>query len=142
MRFLIAPLLSFITRGSATPAEATLYDAVMHQSSRLVTKLIKAGADLEAADHKGQTALIFAATTDQFRIANKLLDAGANPFAVSDFGWTAGYAAQTSRLIRGPEFKALQVFKEKMRDCGYPLPGPDKPEIKEMVKQGKWPPKK
>ena len=121
--------------------KATLLDAVMDQNKRQVKRLIKKGADLEVTSLKDKTPLILAAVTDQFRIANILLDAGANPFAVSMFGWTAGYAAQTSRLARGPEYKALQIFKDKLRHKNYPVPGPEKDEIEAMVAEGNWPPK-
>lgn len=121
--------------------DATLITAVMDQNKRQVKRLIRNGADLEVSNQKETTPLILAAKTDQFRIAEILLNAGANPFAVSLFGWTVGYAAQTSRLIRGPEFKALQRVTAKIQECGYPMPGPDKPEIEKMVEQGNWPPK-
>lgn len=123
----------------ATRSES-LVDAVMNESDSRVAALIEQGAPLEETDHKGQTALIIAAKTDQFRIAEDLLAAGANPFAASTFGWTAGYAAQTSQLQRGPEFEALQRFTAALVQRGYPMPGPDKAEIKSMVQEGTWPP--
>lgn len=118
----------------------SLIEAVMIADPGEVERLIAAGAPLEQANHKGETPLIIAAKTDQFRIAETLLRAGANPFAVSQFGWTAGYAAQTSRLVRGPEFEAKARVAAELEARGYPVPGPDKPEIKQLVAEGKWPP--
>ncbi len=119
-----------------------LVDAVMMEDSSRVEQLIAEGAPLEEADHKGQTALIIAAKTDQFEIAELLLNAGADPFAVSQFGWTAGYAVQTSKLQRGPEFDARERVARLLEERGYPVPGPDKPDIKKMVASGNWPPQR
>jgi uncharacterized protein len=118
----------------------SLVDAVMNEDRAQVEALIDRGAPLEEKDHRGQTPLVIAAVTDQFRIAEILLQAGADPFAVDKFGWTAGYAAQTSALARGPEFEAKARFEAMLTQRGYPMPGPDKPEIKQMVADGNWPP--
>lgn len=124
------------------PSQAdTLIDAVMERDRPRVGELIAAGAQLEAVDLEGQTALVLAAKTDQFTIAEDLLKAGANPFAASQFGWTAGYAVQTSRIARGPEFEARARVAALLEQRGYPVPGPDKPEIKQMVAEGNWPPR-
>ena len=119
-----------------------LVEAVMMEDSSGVERLIAEGAILEEADKKGQTPLIIAAKTDQFTIAEKLLEAGANPFAVSQFGWTAGYAVQTSKLQRGPEFEARERVTVLLEQRGYSMPGPDKPDIKQMVAEGNWPPRR
>mgnify|MGYP001135585312 CR=1 FL=1 len=118
----------------------TYIDAVMVGDRNCVLQLIAQNRPLEEANHKGETALILAAITDQFRIAEDLLAAGADPFAVSQFGWTAGYAAQTSALMRGPEFDAKARFEFMLSERGYPVPGPDKADIKRLVADGKWPP--
>jgi len=119
-----------------------LVDAVRYQQIEEVERLIAEGAPLEQTDHKGQTALIIAAKSDQFLIAERLLAAGASPFAVSQFGWTAGYATATSRVIGGPEFEAKERVTAMLEERGYPMPGPDKPDIKRMVNEGNWPPRR
>ncbi|MEM8725163.1 MAG: ankyrin repeat domain-containing protein [Pseudomonadota bacterium] len=119
----------------------SLIDAVRFEDGALVDELIESGAALEEVDIKGQTPLIIAAKTDQFEIAERLLEAGADPFAVSQFGWTAGYATATSRLQRGPEFEAKARVTAMLEERGYPMPGPDKPDIKRSVAEGKWPPR-
>ena len=124
-----------------TPKTDSLIEAVRFEDADQVEALIRSGAPLEEKDKKGQTPLILAAKTDQYEIAERLLGAGANVFAVSDFGWTAGYAAQTSNLAGGPEFDALQRFKVQLEQRGYPVPGPDKPDIKRMAEEGNWPPR-
>lgn len=118
----------------------SLVNAVMNEDVSRVEALIAQGAPLEESDHRGQTPLVIAAVSDQFEIAERLLQAGADPFAVDKFGWTAGYAIQTSKLQRGPEFDAMQRVSVQLIERGYPVPGPDKPEIKRMVAEGNWPP--
>lgn len=123
----------------------TILEAVMHTDKTAVNKMIQDGVDLEAQtpSSKGygdMTALIAAAKTDQFIIANILLDAGADIYAADQFGWTAGYAASTSRLVRGPEFEAKEKFIQKLYDLGYPNPIPHKSEVKQLIEQGEWPP--
>lgn len=141
LRLLLIAATGFLWSCSVATRSDTLIDAVMIADADEVQRLIAARAPLEQANHKGETPLIIAAKTDQFRIAESLLAAGANPFAVSQFGWTTGYAAQTSRLVRGPEFEAKARVEAQLKARGYPVPGPDKPEIKEMVAAGNWPPR-
>lgn len=119
----------------------SLVDAVLNEDGGQVATLIEQGAPLEEEDHRGQTALVLAAATDQFRIAEQLIEAGADPFAADDFGWTAGYAAQTSNLQRGPEFEAKQRVKALLEARGFPFPSPDTDQVKTMVAEGKWPPR-
>lgn len=108
----------------------TLIDAVFHEDERSVRRLIAAGAPLEQPDEDGQTPLVLAAKTDQFVLANILLDAGANPMAASKFGWTAPYAAHSSQLAGGPEFAAREAFIAKLRQRGITFPPPRPAQVR------------
>lgn len=127
-------------KDSIPPTKNTLVRAVMTRHSNLIVELSRDRSTLEERDSTKQTPLIIAAKTDQFTVAEILLNAGADPFAVDQFGWTAGYALQTSKLKRGPEFEARERVAKALRSKAYPIPGPDTDEILELVKAGKWPP--
>ncbi|RIV85690.1 ankyrin repeat domain-containing protein [Aurantiacibacter zhengii] len=118
----------------------SLIKAVEMQDREQVATLASTGADLEQRNDVGQTPLVLASKTDQFVIAEILLDAGADPFAADMFGWTAGYAVQTTRLTGGKEFEARERVREKLKAHGYRIPGPNSNEIMELVDMGNWPP--
>lgn len=140
LRVAIVGVMSLLGSCMNSDQPETLIEAVYERDKARVIELASSGAALEERDLEGQTPLVLAASTDQFEIAEVLLDAGADPFAASQFGWTAGYAAQTTNLQRGPEFEAMQRVSQRLRARGYPVPGPDKQEIKQMVAEGNWPP--
>lgn len=118
----------------------TIIDAVMQRNPELVASLIDQGTNLEMSNHKGETPLILAGMTDQFRIAETLLEGGANPFAASRIGWTIGFAAEASRLRSGPDYEAKLRVEEILKSRGYPIPGPSNLQIRKMLADGNWPP--
>jgi ankyrin repeat protein len=63
--------------------------AVYNESPEAVQVLLAAGADLEARDEDGGTALMYAASfSEDPKVAQVLLDAGADLEARSELGWT------------------------------------------------------
>ena len=122
-------------------SNGSLVQATMDQSESRVRALVAAGADLNEADRKQQTALLIAAKTDQFEIAEILIDAGANVMAASRFGWTVGYAAETSRIAGGPDAEARLRVLAKLRAEGFPFPSPHPDQVKAMLAAGTWPPR-
>lgn len=64
----------------------------------LVNLLLAAGADLNAANKRGGTALM--AANDDVRVAQALLAAGADPNAANEYGYTALMAGRTPAVLR------------------------------------------
>lgn len=104
-------------------------------------ELIASGANLEERKSDNSTPLLLAAETDQFEIAETLIDAGANIWATSEFGDTVGQAAETSRLVAGPDADARQRVLAKLRARGFPFPAEDSSDVLKKIKAGEWPPK-
>lgn len=118
----------------------SLLDAVWEMDLARVHKLVEAGADIEVVDRKRQTPIIIAAKTDQFRMAEYLIGQGADIWSASNFGWTLGYAAQTSRLKYGPEAEARERVLDILKAHGYPFPAPAPAEVTAMLAANQWPP--
>lgn len=123
----------------ANPTQS-LVQAVMNADAAQAKSLVEGGASLEEVDLDGQTPLLIAAMTDQFTIAEYLIAQGANIFATSEFGWTVGYAAETSRLVRGPEAEARQRVLVQLRDRGFPFPATKPRQVMKWVEEKHWPP--
>lgn len=75
-------------RAEAKPP-ALLADAVEQRNSKEVARLLKDGADPNAAQSDGMTALVWAAYHDDLETSRQLVDAGANVKAENRYGVTA-----------------------------------------------------
>jgi ankyrin repeat protein len=71
---------------SAPPVTAPVADAAMHGDRNSVRSLLKQGADVNAAQPDGMTALHWAADRGDAELAGMLLYAGANPNAMTRIG--------------------------------------------------------
>lgn len=118
-----------------------LQDAVNERSASAVERLIAVGADLEERDARGATPLINACGTDQFRIAEMLLKAGANIYATDDYDMTAGRMLWISRVSpSSPEGAARARVLKSMEARGFPFPAPNRDVVAAAKRAGNWPP--
>ena len=88
-RFGLEGVLTILPHGSFTP----LMYAARDGGADAAGALAKAGADVNATDPNGTTALIFAIMNSHYYTANVLLEAGADPNLADKAGMAALYAA-------------------------------------------------
>jgi uncharacterized protein len=91
--------LGSAARGDAGPAPP-LIDAVRASDAAAMTRLLKAGADVNAADVDGTTPLHWAARLDAVELAAALLGAGAHPDRANRYGVTPLALATTNGSAR------------------------------------------
>jgi ankyrin repeat protein len=82
----VAALLATLLLWSGPPAEAPVADAAMRGEVEAVRSLLRTGADVNAAQGDGMTALHWAAESGHAELAEMLLYAGANVGAVTRLG--------------------------------------------------------
>lgn len=119
----------------------SLIKAVYDGNESRVRALVSSGANLEERKSDESTPLLLAAETDQFEIAEILIDHGANIWATSEFGDTVGYATEQSRLIGGPDFDARQRVLAKLKERGFPFPAEHPTVIEKKQAARQWPPR-
>ena len=120
----------------------SLTTAVYNRDERRVRELLAARADLEERASDSSTPLLLATETDQFTIAEVLIDAGADIWATSEFGDSVGWAAEHSRVVRGAEADARKRILAKLRKLGFPFPAPHSSRVLNAIQAGQWPPKR
>lgn len=126
-----------------TKTKPDLFEAVMHRDVDRVRQLLSERAVLDERNDQLDTPLTLATVSDQFIIAEMFIKSGADIFAANEFGWTAGFAAGTSRLEPGTaEGDARQRVIALLKAKGFPWPAPDPDEVNALMKRGLWPPKR
>ncbi|MGW4378649.1 ankyrin repeat domain-containing protein [Kitasatospora sp. NPDC004531] len=101
-----------------TALDQRLLDAAPAGDVAAVRSALAAGADLEARDPQGRTALLAAALADQVAVAEFLVAAGADPDAQDhreDSPWlvtgvTGSVAMMRALLVAGPDFGLTNRF--------------------------------
>ena len=120
--------------------ETSLIDAVMYRDPQRVEQLISQAAPLEERDPRGATPLMIATASEQYLIAEQLVAAGADPFALDSLYITAAGGLWISNLTPdSPEGAARQRLLKVFRERGVPLPPPTPQEMPEALKDGRWP---
>jgi hypothetical protein len=124
------------------PLRQPMLGAVMHSRTDEVRRLAAQGIGLDERDPASNaTPLITAGMTDQWPVAEILIDHGADIWAHDSFGITIGEPIDTSRILRGSEEdKARLRVIDKLKARGFPFPTPSSEEVLAMSKAGKWPP--
>lgn len=118
-----------------------LASAVSDRRVDVVKELLSSGANPNDKDERGEEALLIATSTDQFTIANLLVEHGANIWVASKLGFTPGLLAYTTHLPPGSvEGQACEEFVNKLKNAGYPWPPPWQDEVAAMRNTGAWPP--
>ncbi len=85
-RVTVAAMLGALLTLGLAPADPPVADAAMHDDLDLVRSLLKGGADVNAAQGDGMTALHWAARTGNTELAEMLIYAGANLVATTRIG--------------------------------------------------------
>ncbi|GEM_PF-6898457 len=134
-------VMLMVTRSETKAMEDnSLINAVMKRDIQLVDRLIEQGAFLEARNHRGSTALRIASGSEQFLIAEKLFNAGADPFTMDSLYITAVGGILHSNLIDDTDEGAARIrLLKAFRDRGVPMPPPAPAEMKDALKNGQWP---
>ena len=91
-----------------------------HSAAQLIEARAKAGADIDAVDTWGYTALQRAATNNLASAASALLEAGASHTRPSGLEGSGQSARELARRLRS--FAVLRVFQQYELSRGIPLP--------------------
>lgn len=106
-----------------------------------VQELIRAGANLEARGYAQGTPLLIAAMGENWRMVELLLQAGAEPLAADEMGFTVPWVAATSRIRPETEGgQALDRVRKILNDRGIIGIVVQPREVEQMLAEGRWPP--
>lgn len=123
--------------------QSPLFEAALIGEVRAAKMLLASGAKIELGNNIGITPSIKAATADHWDMVLFLIDNGASIWQAAPNGFTIATFAEDSRVRRDiPNGKALETVIQRHRDAGYPWPPPGPPEVKKLIDQGQWPPKR
>lgn len=129
---------------SASPAShptGPLRTAIERNSLGAVRLLIDFRADVNAAERNGRRPLHIALDMERFRIAELLLDRGADPWTVDRSGANLGSALVAPMVTRSADEEAARDrLRHRLGRIGWPEPVPDHSEVRERVAAGRWPP--
>lgn len=106
-----------------------------------VAMLLNAGADPNLAERTGTRPLHTALDMERFRIAELLLDRGADPWAIDAGGANLATSVATPMLTKDADEAAAQRrLAERLPRLGWPDPAPDPRTIRKLALEGSWPP--
>jgi len=143
VRTLAAPLV-LLAACSGADAGVGMNPVVRAVTERDLDGLVKqlaAGGDPNSRDDRGKAVLLIATGSDQFRIANALVGAGADVWFADSLGNTPAVMAEIARLKPGSEEAAARdAFIAHLQSAHYPWPPPRPVEIRALRDRGAWPP--
>jgi hypothetical protein len=115
--------------------------AITAGSTGGVRMLLDFHGDPDVADELGHRPLLLALDTERFRIAELLLDRGADPWAIDTSGGNLGTAAYTPMVTADAEEAAAQRrLRTRLSGLGWPAPPPSPDRIRAMAVERQWPP--
>jgi uncharacterized protein len=92
---------------------AALHFAAREGALDMLPVLIAAGAELDAVDAEGTSALLLATLAGRFDVARALLEAGANPNVADDYGRTVLFAATDLHTRDASRLAAVPIGSER-----------------------------
>jgi len=121
--------------------EGPLRTAITLNSLGAVRMLLDFRADPEVMEATGNRPLHIALDMEHFRIAELLLDRGADPWAIDSGGANLGTAATTKMLTdSAEEAEAQRRLAARLQKLGWPEPVPSFREVRNAALRGEWPP--
>ncbi|MCX8476071.1 MAG: ankyrin repeat domain-containing protein [Sphingomonas sp.] len=118
-----------------------LRTAIALNSLGAVRMLLDFRADSNVMEATGNRPLHTALDMEHFRIAELLLDRGADPWAIDSGGANLGTAATTPMLTNAAaEAEAQHRLAERLKRLGWPEPAPSFREVRAAAASGRWPP--
>ncbi|AQR73317.1 hypothetical protein BXU08_06365 [Sphingomonas sp. LM7] len=115
--------------------------AITLNSLGAVRMLLDFRADPEVMEATGNRPLHTALDMEHFRIAELLLDRGADAWAIDSGGANLGTAATTKMLTdSAEEAQAQQRLAAQLKKLGWPEPVPSFREVRNAAAAGQWPP--
>jgi len=121
--------------------EGPLRTAITLNSLGAVRMLLDFRADPEVMEATGNRPLHIALDMEHFRIAELLLDRGADPWAIDSGGANLGTAATTKMLTdSAEEAEAQRRLAARLQKLGWPEPVPSFRAVREAAAAGQWPP--
>ncbi len=141
------PELAFrLLKGGAHPNPSghptgPLRTAIELNSLGGVRMLLDFHADPNAMESNARRPLHIALDTEHFRIAELLLDRGADPWAVDHGGANLGSALVAPMVTRAPEEDAARRrLLARLPQIGWPQPVPGFADVRKLAAEGHWPP--
>jgi uncharacterized protein len=127
----------------AGDATGPLRTAIELNAPGAVRMLLDFHADPDVAERTGRRPLHIALDQERFRIAELLLDRGADPWAVDVGGANLGSAVTSPMVTNAPdEDAARRRLQARLKHIGWPDPVPTSAEVRALVKAGHWPPRR
>src|SRR5579862_7179939 len=99
-RVALGAVITLVFAGGAAAGEAKVVDAAERQDRTRLSTMLKRGADVNAPQPDGATALHWATHWDDLSMVAELLQAGANPNAANDYGVRPLFLAATNGNAR------------------------------------------
>ena len=137
---LLALTLAACSKGQKNVEYKDYFEAIYASDRQAVARMIAEGRPVDERDYRGDTPFGLATATDQHIIAEMLLDAGADPFAMDSLYSPAASGVYYSNMSPDvPKGQARLRVLKKLEAAGVPLPPPRPKEFPQAFEDGRWP---